>query len=271
MSIKKTNGESYHHMSYRERELLKSFARECAKNGDIESLESSLVMIAHFMRQRIDVPFSEYAGQWCAARNSSRLIATMAMRTVWPLLTERHIDDGGTDYQGGGWPEVSLDQRRLIRTRLAEWIANNPFLSPMDMAARGLFDSLGFHLSYCELEEHLRAMSISDEWPVRLMPARIVRKSSVANQGYTSRSELVYVNEEHRAPMEDGNIAYLMRRSIESAKNELERILVKNPLRALDDATNYLAYYRCPKSHVPMLQDVIGRAGKALAASSVEL
>lgn len=102
MRNQQTNGEVYHHMSYRQREQLKHFSSECASSGDIESMRSTLIMIAHFMRQRVDVPFQEYASHWCAARNNDRLIATPAMRALWPAPQERHIADGCSDYQGMG-------------------------------------------------------------------------------------------------------------------------------------------------------------------------
>lgn len=50
-------------MTRTEREELKSFATQCGNAGDIQSLERTLIMIAHWMRQGQRVSFTEYASQ----------------------------------------------------------------------------------------------------------------------------------------------------------------------------------------------------------------
>ncbi len=55
-------------MTRTEREELKSFATQCGNAGDIQSLERTLIMIAHWMRQGQRVSFTEYASQWTEAQ-----------------------------------------------------------------------------------------------------------------------------------------------------------------------------------------------------------
>jgi hypothetical protein len=136
MSIQKCNGEPFHYMSYQERESLKRFARECARNGDIESLERSLIMISHFMRQEQPVPFSEYAAQWVAARTpGSTLTATESMGSQWPLSGMRRIADGGTDFRklGSSYP----NQRDGNAEPLMELIRDNPGSTEEDLLRLG--------------------------------------------------------------------------------------------------------------------------------------
>ena len=58
-------------MTRTEREELKSFATQCGNAGDIQSLERTLIMIAHWMRQGQRVSFTEYASQWHSANGAT--------------------------------------------------------------------------------------------------------------------------------------------------------------------------------------------------------
>lgn len=77
-------------MTYQERELLKSF--------DFGNQEKQvLIMIAHWMRQSEQIPFSLYAAHWAAAdlsapRNTSKL------QEAWPLPGARMIADGFSEW-----------------------------------------------------------------------------------------------------------------------------------------------------------------------------
>lgn len=87
-------------MDYREREALKDFARQCERRGDLVSLEKTLIMIAHWMRQGVVVPFSEYAGQWVEAQRErdDGNASTSSMRERWPFSGKRCINKSGSDY-----------------------------------------------------------------------------------------------------------------------------------------------------------------------------
>ncbi|ECC1604496.1 hypothetical protein FNI14_00580 [Salmonella enterica subsp. salamae] len=90
--------ESFKVMSYDEREALKDFARRSAGNGDITSLELTIVMISHWMRQRLPVCFTEYARQWVESNRGCGNDSTSSMRQEWPFSGDRHIYNGCTRY-----------------------------------------------------------------------------------------------------------------------------------------------------------------------------
>lgn len=72
------------YMTHHEREHLK----RCPK--DAESLYAIPHLIAHWMRQTKRVCFSDYAANWCVAHK----LSTDGMRQHWPLVGERYIADG---------------------------------------------------------------------------------------------------------------------------------------------------------------------------------
>ena len=84
-------------MTYEERELLKSF--------DFQGQEREvLVMIAHWHRQNIRIPFSDYAANWAAASPAHEV---SRLRVAWPLKGERMIADGCSE-----WGTFGKDWRR---------------------------------------------------------------------------------------------------------------------------------------------------------------
>ncbi len=74
-------------MTYDEREHLKAFADQG------ENLAEVVVMIAHWMREPMFVPFGLYAAHWAAAQQTSDV---SAMRHHWPLEGRRMIADNQT-------------------------------------------------------------------------------------------------------------------------------------------------------------------------------
>lgn len=94
------NNEQSQMMDYAEREALKRFAVRCAADGDVQSLERALIMIAHWMRQNTRVPFAEYAGQWTEAQKdrSDGQHSTPAMADVWPFSGKSCMHPAGSDY-----------------------------------------------------------------------------------------------------------------------------------------------------------------------------
>lgn len=78
-----------HAMTYDEREALKAFARSN------ENLMETIVMIAHWMRQDIEISFSNYAANWAIGHQETDV---KVMRRQWPLNGKRHIKDGGSDW-----------------------------------------------------------------------------------------------------------------------------------------------------------------------------
>ncbi|MCF3290901.1 hypothetical protein L1027_24545, partial [Escherichia coli] len=91
-------------MTRTEREELKSFATQCGNAGDIQSLERTLIMIAHWMRQGQRVSFTEYASQWTEAQRerSDGNHSTPEMAKQWPFSGKRCISPGGSDYYPAG-------------------------------------------------------------------------------------------------------------------------------------------------------------------------
>ncbi|PHM23355.1 hypothetical protein [Xenorhabdus ehlersii] len=87
-------------MMSQERERLKSFARDCESNNDIETLSKTLIMMAHWFRQGSTIAFTEYASQWAEAQKNRTdgNASTEAMQNEWQLTGRRCIEDGGSDY-----------------------------------------------------------------------------------------------------------------------------------------------------------------------------
>ncbi|CAK9884234.1 MAG: hypothetical protein XXXJIFNMEKO3_00616 [Candidatus Erwinia impunctatus] len=87
-------------MNYQEREALKTFTERCALRDDMQSLQMTLRMITHWMRQPIEIDFSEYASQWTAAQaeRGDGNHSTFEMAEQWPLTTEMKISHGCSDY-----------------------------------------------------------------------------------------------------------------------------------------------------------------------------
>jgi|CXWL01.1.fsa_nt_gi hypothetical protein len=81
--------ESFHAMTYAEREELKHFALRG------ECLADTLLMITHWMRQTQDITFTGYASNWAAA-NRDRGIE--AMRRQWPLAGQQLIADRSSEW-----------------------------------------------------------------------------------------------------------------------------------------------------------------------------
>ncbi|HHV0342170.1 TPA: hypothetical protein ACUKJJ_004848 [Escherichia coli] len=138
-------------MTRTEREELKSFATQCGNAGDIQSLERTLIMIAHWMRQGQRVSFTEYASQWTEAQRerSDGNHSTPEMAKQWPFSGKRCISPGGSDYYPAGvgdepccdeteirhavtvitaeYPQFNLDGL-AIHNRNADW--ENPLDNP---------------------------------------------------------------------------------------------------------------------------------------------
>lgn len=83
-------------MTYAEREALKQFADQG------ECLHEALLMIAHWARQRVPIPFTEYAAQWAAAESRKDV---EPMRAQWPLSAPRMIADNCSDWGSYGMKE----------------------------------------------------------------------------------------------------------------------------------------------------------------------
>jgi hypothetical protein len=79
-------------MTHAEREELKSFA----SRG--ECLGAMLRAIAHWMRQGVNVSFSDYVANWAEA-NRDREFDVEAIRKRWPHSGPRFIADEGSDWQ----------------------------------------------------------------------------------------------------------------------------------------------------------------------------
>lgn len=90
-------------MTYQEREQLKTFADKCASSGDIQSLQNTLILIAHWMRQGQEISFTEYASNWTAAQagREDGNQSTREMMSEWPLTGEQKIAPGYSDYIAG--------------------------------------------------------------------------------------------------------------------------------------------------------------------------
>ena len=86
------NTETSQKMTYQEREALKGFTDKRALQGDTQSLQMTLRMIAHWMRQP--------ATHWTAAQagRDDGNHSTAAMAEQWPLREEMKISPGGSDY-----------------------------------------------------------------------------------------------------------------------------------------------------------------------------
>lgn len=89
VKLEKDVTDTSHAMTYAEREALKTFAR------NNENLEETIIMIAHWMRQDLDIGFSNYAANWAIGHRETNV---KAMLRQWPLKGERHIKDGGSDW-----------------------------------------------------------------------------------------------------------------------------------------------------------------------------
>ena len=87
-------------MSYLEREQLKTFTDRCAVQNDTQSLQMTLRMITHWMRQEQEITFTEYASHWTAAQANREdgNHSTESMVKEWPLRGEPRIHPGYSDY-----------------------------------------------------------------------------------------------------------------------------------------------------------------------------
>lgn len=94
------NTETSQKMTYQEREALKGFTDKRALQGDTQSLQMTLRMIAHWMRQPAEIGFTEYATHWTAAQagRDDGNHSTAAMAEQWPLREDMKIIPGGSDY-----------------------------------------------------------------------------------------------------------------------------------------------------------------------------
>lgn len=115
-------------MTYGERESLKHFATKCGADGDIQSLERTLIMIAHWMRQGWRITFSEYAGQWTEAQRARTdgYHSTDAMAEQWPFSGKRCISAGGSDYYPAGVDSAPEDDETEIRHAVTVLLAEYP-------------------------------------------------------------------------------------------------------------------------------------------------
>lgn len=94
--------ESSQKMTYQERESLKTFTDRCALQGDTQSLQMTLRMLTHWMRQASQIEFTEYATHWTAAQaqRDDGNHSTGAMAYQWPLRSELKIKLGYSEYKG---------------------------------------------------------------------------------------------------------------------------------------------------------------------------
>jgi hypothetical protein len=82
------------HMTFHEREHLKRF-----DPGD--QAREVLTMIAHWHRQPVMVPFSDYAANWAAARKDADV---SRLKAWWPLRGPRKIADNCSGWDSYGEP-----------------------------------------------------------------------------------------------------------------------------------------------------------------------
>lgn len=115
-------------MTYHEREELKFFAYRCAASGDIQSLERTLIMIAHWMRQGQRIPFTEYASQWSEAQKNREdgNHSTPAMVKLWPFSGKRCIRPAGSDYYPHGCDRERQDDETEINHAITLIFADYP-------------------------------------------------------------------------------------------------------------------------------------------------
>ncbi|HHS9739315.1 TPA: hypothetical protein ACTW90_001690 [Raoultella ornithinolytica] len=111
-----------------EREEFKRFATRCGAAGDTQSLERALIMVAHWMRQRRRVSFTEYASQWTEAQKGrdDGNHSTAAMADVWPFSGKRCISPGGSDYYPAGVSNEPGDDETEIRHAVTVITAEYP-------------------------------------------------------------------------------------------------------------------------------------------------
>lgn len=94
--------ESSQKMTYQERESLKTFTDRCALQSDTQSLQMTLRMLAHWMRQPSETGFTDYAAHWTAAQagRDDGNHSTGAMAYQWPLRSGLKIKQGYSEYKG---------------------------------------------------------------------------------------------------------------------------------------------------------------------------
>lgn len=115
-------------MTYHEREKLKFFTYQCMSNGDIQSMERTLIMIAHWMRQGQRISFTEYASQWTESHRSETgsYQSTSAMIQLWPFSGKRCINQSGSDYHWMGVDKTRADDEVEIRHAVTSILAEYP-------------------------------------------------------------------------------------------------------------------------------------------------
>ncbi|WGL95994.1 hypothetical protein [Arsenophonus nasoniae] len=88
-------------MDYDEREKLKSFAYECERKGDIESLARVLSMITYWFRQDEKISFTEYASHFIASKKGLGTFgaSTKRMQDTWKLTGKCRIESGHYYYK----------------------------------------------------------------------------------------------------------------------------------------------------------------------------
>ncbi len=115
-------------MTSLERESLKQFTADCERNGDIQSLSRTLIMIAHWMRQGVRVSFTEYASQWTEAQKARTdgNHSTPAMHAQWPFNGKRCITPAHSDYHPHGCDRMRCDDETEIRHAVTLIMVEHP-------------------------------------------------------------------------------------------------------------------------------------------------
>ena len=109
VSYKKLIEDTPQAMTYQEREDLKILASDLAQTKDADSLRDLLVMIAHWMRQVPEIPFSIYASNWIHADRD----VTQKLKDAFPLKGKRMIGDKCSDWNSNRYiPEHHLSRRK---------------------------------------------------------------------------------------------------------------------------------------------------------------
>lgn len=125
-------------MTYHEREKLKSFTYQCFSNSDTKSLERTLIMIAHWMRQGQRISFTEYASQWTEAQKNRTdgNHSTPAMAQQWPFSGKRCISKSGSDYRWMGVDKNRADDKAEVRHAVTSILAEYPTFNENGLCRR---------------------------------------------------------------------------------------------------------------------------------------
>lgn len=150
-------------MTYFEREKLKRVARALSDASAIGELESLVILIAHWHRQYLRVPFDTYAQNWIAADAS---LSNSILRNHYSIETDRFIYDGDSEFHATPI-KVSLpctSVRSLFSVRLSLTLRYNGIETINDLMKCTAVDLLKLpnlgKKSLAEIEEVLCSLGI---------------------------------------------------------------------------------------------------------------